>query len=189
MNWEEIGALSTLGTLIVIAATAIAAVVQLRHMRTANTIAGYLGFMERWASPHAREIASHVFNGDLERKLADPAYREALASGNIDPVAHSEIQYLDFWESLGMLLKLGFFDEAAVMESGGPAAVRSWHRLMPVIALIRRGRGPTAYDNFEYIVSRSILWEASHPEGIFPRRTPHMPVIDPYPEDPSAHAP
>ena len=189
MSWEEISALSTLCTLFVIAASAIAAAIQLRHMRSGNAITGFLGMMDRWASPQAREIQRHVFSGELELKLADPAYRQMLAAGNIDRVANPEIQYLDFWESLGMLVKLRHFDEAAVMESGGPTAVRAWQKLMPVIAIIRRSRGPTAYDNFEYVVSRSILWEARHPEGVFPNGTPHLPVIDPYPEDPPAQSP
>ena len=85
-----------------------------------------------------------------------------------------------------MLLKLHYFDEAAVMESGGPVAVRTWQRLSPVIAIIRRGRGPTANDNFEYIVSRAMLWEARHPDGVYPSDTPHVPTIDPFPEDPPA---
>ena len=187
MNWEEISALSTLGTLVVIAASAIAAVLQLRHMRSANTINGFIGLMERWASPAAREVARHVYNGDVERKLEDPAYRQMLASGFIDPIEHPEIQHLDFWESLGMLLKLHYFDEAAVMESGGQVAVRAWQHLMPVIAIIRRRRGPTAYDNFEYIVSRAALWEARHQGGVYPSDTPHIPTIDPFPEDPPPH--
>jgi len=185
MSWEEISALSTFATLIVIAASAVAAVLQLRHMRSANTISGFIGLMERWASPQAREVQRHVFNGEVERKLADPEYRKTLASGDVDRVAHPELQYLDFWESLGMLLKLRYFDEAAVMESGGPMAVRAWQHLSPVIAIIRRTRGPTAYDNFEYIVARAQMWEARHPSGIYPSDTPHVPTIDPYPDDPA----
>jgi len=187
MSWEELSALSTFGTLLIIAASAIAAVLQLRHMRSANTITGFLGFMDRWASPQARATANQVFNGDeLERKLADPHYREVLSSGFIDAIEHPEIQLLDFWESLGMLVKLGYFPEDAVMESGGMAAYRAWQRFMPIIAIIRRKRGPTAYDNFEYIVSRALIWEARHPGGVFPHNTPHLPVTDPHPNDPDA---
>ena len=188
MNWEEISALSTFGTLLVIAASAIAAVVQLRHMRSSNTIAGFLGFIDRWESPQAREYARHVFSGELERKLTDPRYRRTLMGTSIKAAEHPEIHNLDFWESLGMLVKLGYFPEDAVMESGGMAAVRAWQRLMPMIAVIRRRRGPTAYDNFEYIVSRAMIWEARHPGGVFPHNTPHLAVADPYPDDPEAQS-
>lgn len=184
MNWEVLSAVSTFLTLIVISATAYAAVIQLRHMRAGNTIAGFLGYMDRWATPQARQIQNHVFSGELERRLADPTYRESLVRGQVDRLAHPEVDYLDFWESLGMLIKLGYFPEDALMESGGPVAVRAWERLMPVIAIMRRTRGPQLYDNFEYLVSRVMLWESKHPGGVFPKGTPHLQVVDSFPDDP-----
>jgi hypothetical protein len=180
VNWEELAAISTFVTMIIIAASAIAAVIQLRHMRAGNAISGFLGFMDSWASPRARELQNYVFGGELQRKLDDPEYRASLQAANINRLQHPEVEYLDFWESLGMFVKLGYFAEDAVMESGGPISVVAWKHLTPVIAIIRRKRGPTAYDNFEYLVSRAMLWEANHPDGVFPRKTPHLPVIDPF---------
>ncbi len=180
MNWEEISAISTFITMIVIAASAIAAVVQLRHMRASNAITGFLGFMDKWSSPEAREIANYVFGEAMQRKLADPAYREELLTAPlVDRLRHPEFQYLDFWESIGGFLKLGYFAEDVVMESGGPVALRAWGVLMPVIAIRRRVGGQTLYDNFEYLVSRAIMWENKHPEGVFPHNTPHLSVKDP----------
>jgi hypothetical protein len=184
VNWEEISAISTFVTTIVIAASAIAAVIQLRHMRAGNAIAGFLGFMDRWASPHARELQNYVFGGEMARRLQDPEYRAGLTRGQADRLAHPEAEYLDFWESLGMFVKLGYFAEDAVMESGGTVGIMAWERLKPVIAIIRRKRGPTAYDNFEYLVSRALIWEAKHPQGFFPKDAPHLPVVDPFPDDP-----
>jgi hypothetical protein len=177
MNWEEISAISTFVTMIVIAASAIAAVIQLRHMRAGNAITGFLGFMDKWASPEARRVANYVFSDEMQRKLADPAYREELrTSPIIDRLRHPEFQYMDLWESIGMFVKLGYFAEDAVMESGGPIAVRAWEVLKPVIALARQTRGPTLFDSFEYLVSRAKLWDARYPDGFFPRNTPHLPV-------------
>jgi hypothetical protein len=82
-----------------------------------------------------------------------------------------------------MLVKLGYFAEDAFMESGGPTCLRAWEKLKPVIAIIRRVRGPQVYDNFEYLASRAIIWDAKHPGGIFPKNTPHLPVIDIYADD------
>ncbi|MDQ6780367.1 MAG: hypothetical protein M3Z37_04335 [Candidatus Eremiobacteraeota bacterium] len=183
MTWEELSAISTFLTLVVISATAVAAVGQLRHMRSSNAITGYLGLMDRWASPHAREIQNYVFGGELERRLQDRAYRDELRLGMADRIKHPEVEYLDFWESLGMFLKMGFFPEEGVMESGGPVALAAWPKLAPVVAIIRRTRGATAYDNFEYLVSRARMWEASHPEGYFPNRTPHLAVVDEFADD------
>lgn len=184
MNWEELSAISTFITTIIIAASAIAAVVQLRHMRAGNQITGFIGMMDKWASPEARKIQNYVFGGELDRNLADPAYRESLTVMLIDRLAHPEVNYMDFWESLGMLIKMGYFAEDAFMESGGPTCLRAWEKLKPVIAIIRRKRGPQAYDNFEYIASRTMIWDKKYPGGVFPYGTPHLPVVDPFLNDP-----
>ena len=184
MNWEELAAVSTFVTMIVIGASAIAAVIQLRHMRAGNAITGFLGFMDKWSSPHGRELQNFVFGGELARKLQDPEYRTSLTHGQADRLTHPEVEYLDFWESLGMFVKLGYFAEDAVMESGGTVGIMAWEHLQPVIAIIRRKRGPTAYDNFEYLVSRALIWETRHPQGFFPKNAPHLPVVDPFPDDP-----
>lgn len=188
MNWEEVSAISAFVTMIVIAASAIAAVVQLRHMRAGNAITGFIGMMDKWSSPDARRIQSYVFGGEMDRKLADADYRKGLTVPLIDRLAHPEVAYLDFWESIGMLNKLGYFPEDAFMESGGPNCLRSWKKLEPVIAIIRRSRGPQAYDSFEYLASRVMIWDAQHPEGVFPRRTPHLPVVDQFKDDLSGSA-
>ena len=187
MSWEAISAATALLTLLVIAATAVAAIIQLRHMRAGNTISGFIGVMDRWASAEGRALQNYVLGGELEQRLQEPAYRAELASGRPDRLKHPEVAYLDFWESVGMFVKLDYFPEAAMFESGGPIAIMAWEKLKPVIALIRRTRGSTAYDNYEYLVSRAMKWEATHPDGYFPKGTPHLPVPDPWPEDPSAH--
>lgn len=188
MNWEEISALSTFGTLLVIAASAIAAVVQLRHMRSGNQINATLGLFDKWAGPEARKLQAYVFSGEVEKKLEDPAYRAGLMRMPIDRVAYPEVSYIDFWESLGSMFKLRYFEERAFMESGGFTAIMAWERMMPVIAIIRRKRGPTVYDNFEYMVSRAIIWEVKNPDT-FPKDAPRLPSIDPYPEDVAPNVP
>jgi hypothetical protein len=188
MSWEELGALSTFGTLLVIAASAIAAVIQLRHMRSGNQINATLGLFDKWAGPEARRLQAYVFSGEVEKKLEDPAYRAGLMRMPIDRVAYPEVAYIDFWESVGSMFKLGYMEEAAFMEAGGFTAILAWRRMMPVIAIIRRKRGPTVYDNFEYTVSRAIIWDEKHPDT-FPKDAPRLPVIDPYPEDAPPHDP
>ena len=183
MTWDALTAVSAFLTLIVIGASALAAMIQLRHLRAGNAITGFIGIMDKWSSPHARQIQNYVFGGELERRLQDPGYRRELARGPADRTTHPEMDYLDFWESLGMFVKMGYFPEDAVMESGGPTAAAAWQKLVPVIAIVRRRRGPTAYDNFEYLVSRVQMWEASHPQGYYPNHTPHLAVIDAFPAD------
>jgi hypothetical protein len=183
MNWDEISAISTFITMIVIAATAIAAVIQLRHMRAGNAITGFLGFLDKWSSPEARAVQNYVFGDDMLRKIDDPAYREELLSGKVvDTLRNPEFQLLNFWESIGMFIKLGYVPEDVVLDTGGAFAVLAWNRLVPVIALLREARGNQMYDNFEYLASRAILWERAHPYGTFPKHTPHLQVTREIPQ-------
>ena len=169
MNWEELSAVSTFLTLIVIGATAIAAVLQLRHMRAGNALTGFIGMMDRWAGQEGRATQAYIFNGELDRQLCDPEYlKEMERQGFGDRTKHPELAYLDFWESLGMFVKLRYFPEDVVFESGGPVAIMTWQKLRPVIAAIRKTRGQTAYDSFEYLVARAMRWERRHPGGYYP---------------------
>ena len=188
MNWEEISAISAFVTMIVIAASAVAAAIQLRHMRAGNAISGFIGMMDKWSSPEARLVQNYVFGGELDRKLADADYRKGLTVPLIDRLTHPEVEYLDFWESIGMLNKLSYFPEDAFMESGGPTCLRAWEKLGPVIAIIRRSRGSQAYDNFEYLASRVMIWDSKHPDGVFPKKTPHLPLVDKFKDDFSGSA-
>jgi hypothetical protein len=135
--------------------------------------------MDKWSNPEARARQNFVFSGELEHKLTDPGYCAELTRMQPDRIAHPELEYLDFWESLGGFVKLGYFPEDLVMETGGPVSIAAWERLAPVIAIIRSTRGQTAYDNFEFLASRAKLWEQRHPDGVFPRGTPHLVVKPP----------
>ena len=184
MNWEEVGALSTFATLIVIAASAVAAVIQLRHMRSSNQLSATLGLMERWATPQFRELMKFVFLGGLDRRLAEPAYRSELMNQRADINAHPELDMLGFWETIGSLVKMGYISEAAFFDQAGPLTVEAWSKLSPVIAIMRRGGDMRIFDNFEYLASRAKKWEAAHPGSEFPFGTPRLPTPDLYPDDP-----
>ena len=189
MSWEEISALSTFGTLIVIAASAVAAVFQLRHMRSSNQINSSMGLAERWSTPEYRELIRYAFSGELEERLKDPRYRESLTRGAGDRIAHPEISLLDFWEFFGSLVKLGVISEKAFMDVASSQCIIVWRKLTPVLAIMRRARGSELYDNFEYLTARSMIWEAKHPAGSYPKGTPHLPVPDEYIEDTAPHVP
>jgi len=189
MSWEEVAALSAFGTLIVIAASAVAAIIQIRHMRSSNQMTSSLGLVERWATPEYRELINYITSGELEERLKDPNYRKSLARVPGDRLAHPEIVLLDFWEFFGSQVKLGSMSETSFMDVASSQCIIVWRKLTPVIAIIRRVRGPEVYDNFEYIASRSMMWEAKHPDGTYPKGTPHLPVIDEYIEDTAPNVP
>jgi hypothetical protein len=51
MSFEALSALAAVGTFVVITATAIAAMVQLRHLRTSNQLTGLLNILGRSEDP------------------------------------------------------------------------------------------------------------------------------------------
>jgi hypothetical protein len=78
MSLEFVNTFATLGTFVVIAATAIAAIVQLRHMRGSNQITALNELRETMETPDF-QAASHFVVTELPAKLRDPAFRYELA--------------------------------------------------------------------------------------------------------------
>ena len=74
MSVELVNTIATLGTFVVIAATAIAAIVQLRHMRGSNQITALNKLRETMETPDF-QAASHFVASELPAKLRDPAFR------------------------------------------------------------------------------------------------------------------
>jgi hypothetical protein len=76
MSLELVNTLATFGTFLVIAATAIAAIVQLRHARSSNHIAALNELRETRETPNF-QAANQFVSGQLAAKLQDPAFRYA----------------------------------------------------------------------------------------------------------------
>ena len=75
MSLELINTLAALVTVSIVAATAIAALVQLRHLHAANQIHALLAVAEKLDSPEFT-AALTTMNGGLEAALADQEFRE-----------------------------------------------------------------------------------------------------------------
>ena len=181
MEWNAVSALSTLATFLVVAASAIAALLQLRHIRAANQITASLALINRISTPEFQRMLQFVFHGELDRALEDPKYRAGLLKTPVDLANHPEASLLAYWEQMGSIIKLGLTSEAAFMDTTSSQCIAAWNKLAPVIALVRRVRGPQIYDNFEWLTSRSIMWEANHPEGGFLNNAPRLPLTDSLP--------
>src|SRR5579872_1295565 len=182
MDWNAVSALSSLATFLVVAASALAALLQLRHIRAANQITASLELMTRVSNPEFQRVLQYVFHGELDRKLEDPEYRAELLKTPVDLARHPEASLLATWEQMGSIIKLGLTSEAAFMDTTSMQCIAAWNKLVPVIAFIRRARGSQVYDNFEWLASRSMMWEARHPDGSYPKDTPRLRLEDTLPE-------
>jgi hypothetical protein len=91
MSPEWLGALAEAGTFVVICASVIAALIQLRHISTGNQLQALLSLERDFRAPELQAALSYV-QERLPERLEDPAYRRQLeAIGFIDPQLHPEM--------------------------------------------------------------------------------------------------
>jgi len=164
-------------TFVVIAATAIAALIQLRHLRASNQLNTLLTLMRMWQAPDLQEHMGYV-RGELQGKFKDPEFMAAYAAGSLSRSEHRELLVGDFFEQVGSFMKLGLMDEESWLDVAGVQVYIMWQLLAPVIQAIRDVRGPTAFDNFEYGAVRAKLWSEKHPQGTYPSATPRMEQLE-----------
>ena len=65
-------------------------------------------------------------------------------------------------------------DEHKVLELFNRLVSHYWRLLARAIAVMRRNRGPSQYENFEYLAVRAALWQQRYPNGTYPARLPRM---------------
>jgi len=176
MTVEWVGAAAAVGTFVVIFATAIAAIVQLRHMRASNQLQGQIAILSQPFEPVLMESFEFVTH-ELAERMKDPAFRRDLETTMpIDRRVHKELRLCDYYERLGSMLKYGLFWEELYFDNSSPE--RFWKLVSPGIAIQRRVRGNVLYENFEYLVARSRQWDARHPNGNYPADTPRLVIED-----------
>jgi hypothetical protein len=172
MSLELVNTLATFGTFLVIAATAIAAVVQLRHARSSNHIAALNELRETMETPDFL-AAQHFVQGELSRKLKDPAFRYQVEtpSARTDEVRPfiAKINAIgNFCEGMGVLVKTGLVDRELVLQMWTEQLIGYWRALEPVTAIHRRRAGDAIWENFEYLTVSAQDWLAAHPKGTYP---------------------
>jgi hypothetical protein len=172
MSLELVNTLATLGTFVVIAATAIAAIVQLSHARSSNQIAALNELRETMETPDFQAAQQFVMAG-LQARVRDPAFRYQY----FDRSARTDEGWLEiakinrvgnFFETLGTLMKAGMVDRELTLDVLSGNIAQGWALLAAVTAIARRREGSGLWENFEYITVLSQDWLAAHPDGSYP---------------------
>jgi hypothetical protein len=187
MSPEWLTAIGTLGTFVVIAASAIAALMQLRHMRGSNQIIALNEVRETIESP-AFQAAERFVVQELPQRLDDPGAREAL----LTPLFPSEYQparmVANFFESFGAMVKNGIIDQEIACDLWGGVAIRAWDSLAPLTANRRGILGQSAlWENFEYLTVLSKRYLEKHPDGAYPKGIERLPLPEVWPETKARH--
>jgi hypothetical protein len=167
--WNTFG---TFGTFIVIAATAIAALVQLGHARGSNQIAALAELQDASQTPEFT-AASNAVRIELANKLRDDEFRYQMAERKARTSENQElirkmIAVGNFYEQTGLLVKMGFVDRSVVLNMYAVIALGAWDDLGPAVAIFRRGQNEAVWENFEYFAVLAQDWLAAHPKGDYP---------------------
>jgi hypothetical protein len=165
MSLEGVNTAVGILTFLVIAASAVAAVVQLRHLRAGNDLQGLLKVLEMAYQPAIQE-AFDFLTHEFPRKFADPAFRRSLLENPIDHHAHKELVAMEYYERLGSYVKNNMISAEYYLDCSSPQLY--WELLAPVVGALRMKNGAAAYENFEYLVVLGQDWDERHPDGNYP---------------------
>jgi len=174
---DLVNTMAQVGQLLVVTGAAIAAVVQIRHLRASNELQGLLTFTQQLRETELRD-ALHYAQNQLAERLRDPAYRaELVGRGFIDSRRHPEVFACNWFDQAGALVKNRLIDQTTFLDLFSRLVVHYWECLEPVVALLRRAR-PDQYENFEYLARLAHAWRARHPKGTYPPKLERLNPID-----------
>ncbi len=181
MSPEWLTAIGTIGTFVVIAGSAIAALLQLRHMRSSNQIVALTEVRETLESSEFQAALRYV-SDDFTRLLADRERRELVVGPTL--VEFESVRTVaNFFEGTGALVKAGIIDADLACDIWGYVVLRNWNFLEEFITNLRIGREtPALFENFEYFAVLSKRWFDAHPTGTYPAGMERMPSSPPWPE-------
>jgi hypothetical protein len=179
MSLDAVAALSQVGTFIVIAATAVTAIVQLRHLRSGNQLMWMRGLAQDYEGAEFRD-AFHFVRAELTERLKEQHFRNELRSGLIDRARHPEVVVLNLFENWGRYYRGGAVDRTLFLTQFCRVIVSHWEVLEPAVTLIatRTGGLNTSFGSFEYLTVKARDWMADNPHADYPKGTPRIPLTD-----------
>lgn len=169
MTLEALNTTFAGATFAVIGATAIAAIVQLRHLRASNQMTALLTILQDWQKPEMQAWVQFV-RKELPERLKDPAYVDSIeAVGLEDRTEHAWLNLCDYYEQLGAYVKYGLIDRRSLLDVGCSNFLSVYRILRPLIERTRAIRGSTAvFENFEYLAVLAFDWTKLHSQGAYP---------------------
>lgn len=167
MNAEWVTAIATSATAVVIAASAAAALIQLRHMRGSNQIVALTELRERFES-EAFQTRLHEVTGPFQSRLQDSEFRKLIVSQRyvygIEEL-QSVLTIAAFFENAGVLVKHRIIDADLFCDLWAGVVMNAWNAMEQFVANRRPISGPGLYENFEYLALVVEEFLVRHPEG------------------------
>jgi hypothetical protein len=165
LSLEQWSFVTAICTLVVLTAAALAALVQLRHIRGNNELSAFSEAFDLWY--HERiQNGLRFIQRELPHKMQELSFRQSLdTAGPVDHSEHLELNVVDFFDNIGVYVVLGIVREDLILLPASQLIRILWRTLSPTIAIMRRQRGASLYINFEYLAARAEQWDATYPDG------------------------
>jgi hypothetical protein len=181
MSQETLSTVAGVGTFIVIAATAIAAIVQLRHLRAQNQLTGLLTVLARVEDPQFNEWVDAA-RETIKSRLPDPAYRRAILDGTFERRDNPWLNLANSYDWVGSLVKHNLIPKESLLDVYAGRVMQAWDIIAGIVPLVRGRSGQGVWENFEYLVVEARKWYAQHPDGAYPKGVPRLQVDVTWPE-------
>ncbi|MBV9278206.1 MAG: hypothetical protein JOZ97_08230 [Candidatus Eremiobacteraeota bacterium] len=172
MSLELWSTIAAIGTFVVITATAVAAFIQLRHIRLSNQLAGLQSTFDMLMDPNVREMVNYIRH-DLADRMKDESFRASLRQIPVDRRQHPELYLCDMYNHIGSFIRNGLIDESVFLQTEWYNVNLYWGLLRDVIAQARENR-PYTFENFEWLAARAQNWQDEHPHGDYPSNERRM---------------
>ncbi len=174
MSLEAWSTVASFATFVVIVATAIAALIQLRNTRSGNQILAVTELDKMLGSEKLLRAQRFVAE-EVPKLIADSAGRSRLAAQPFPPDLEPIRDVGNFFELLGVFVKFGIIDRALAIDLWDGVVFGRWKQLEPVV-MIRRQANSGVWANFEYF---AVLCEESLARtagDYYPRGVPRMTI-------------
>ncbi|MBV8170300.1 MAG: hypothetical protein JO219_00020 [Candidatus Eremiobacteraeota bacterium] len=171
MSLELWSTVASVGTFVVIAATAIAAVIQLRHMRASNQITILNDLRKATEDEQFREAIEFIYT--LPSRVQSSEFRAKLQGVRLPRDVYPIGLVGRLYETLGSYVNRGMLDADLVCDLWAPVVFGHWEDMADAIVVMRRTRGPELFENFEYLacISKRYL---DRSVSVYPKGLPRI---------------
>jgi hypothetical protein len=180
MTPEWVAAIASVATFLVIGATAIAALIQLRHMRNGNQITVFSEIRQKMAPDF--QDALQFIRYEVPQKLNDSAFRVRLLDRTFSE-GKAVVDLGNFLDSaVAPLVKHGIVDRDLACDLFYYPVVMCWDTLASYIASSRAVAGYRIWEDFEYLTLLCKRFRVRFPHGTYPRGVAALPLPEPWVE-------
>ncbi len=192
MSLELWNTLASFGTFVVIAITAIAALVQLRHVRSSNQIVAFNELRESSETQEFRQ-AEHFVTTQFEALMEDPEFRSQILNASARTQEMQDrimmVRHLaGYFEAMGAMVKKNLIDGNLVFDLYNTRILRYWYILAASTAAVRSRNGLQVYENFEYLAAAAEEWRKRYPKGTYPAAMKRLSIHNPWEEQDAEYA-